>query len=226
MKTYDAVSFDLFQTLVDVNQRIPQIWKHILKEDYTEKKAYEGATAVVSSFPDAYKQAVGERFLNMEEVYRICAAQAAEKLSLHTSAEQMAYAIMYEHGFSPFFEEVLEVLQEVKQKLPVFICSDASHLMADPIVEQLDLSGVYISDDLMYYKGDEKGRFFETVLLETKIDRKKILHIGDSMADIEGAKRSGMDACLIHRSKNRVVCTVKPDYQITNMHELLSILKN
>ncbi|MDK2943003.1 MAG: hypothetical protein PWP56_2516, partial [Acetobacterium sp.] len=46
---YRIISFDIFQTLVDVNERIPEIWRGILKDSYTDEKARQGAKAILST---------------------------------------------------------------------------------------------------------------------------------------------------------------------------------
>ena len=35
---YKVISFDMFQTLVDVNARKHDVWSNILKDDFTEEK--------------------------------------------------------------------------------------------------------------------------------------------------------------------------------------------
>ena len=72
--SYQVISLDLFQTLADVNARIPEIWKEILGEQYTDRRARAGAEAIVSAYPKVLKKSFSENgFCDMEEIYRRCA---------------------------------------------------------------------------------------------------------------------------------------------------------
>ncbi len=56
---YRIISFDIFQTLVDVNERIPEIWRGILKDCYTDEKAMQGAKAILSTLPNVFLDGIG-----------------------------------------------------------------------------------------------------------------------------------------------------------------------
>jgi len=44
---YELVCVDVFQTLVDINTRIPFIWRRILKDKYNDTLAFECAKSVM-----------------------------------------------------------------------------------------------------------------------------------------------------------------------------------
>lgn len=50
MRRFEVVSLDMFQTLVDVNSRVEQIWRPILSDTYTAHRAEECARAAASLF--------------------------------------------------------------------------------------------------------------------------------------------------------------------------------
>jgi len=66
MRQYKVISFDIFQTLVDVNERIPQIWKEILGDAYTKEAGQLGAGCIVKQIGPLY-EAVCRHFIPMEE---------------------------------------------------------------------------------------------------------------------------------------------------------------
>lgn len=53
---FKAISFDMFQTLVDVNVRKYAVWEEILKENYTEEKAEELWQETLRGFADYSKE--------------------------------------------------------------------------------------------------------------------------------------------------------------------------
>jgi HAD superfamily hydrolase (TIGR01509 family) len=224
MGTYQVVSLDLFQTLVDVNKRIPQIWRGILGSKYSEELAAVGAEAVLSCFPSAYGQAVTSGFLGMEEVYSLCAGDAVKKTGIQADAGDIAYHLMLQHGYAPFYEDVPQALKRIKELYKVIICSDSNHLMVDPLLQMLDYDAAFISEDIGFYKGDSAGNFFKQVLSELKISPDKIIHVGDSLADIIGAKKAGIASCLVNREHRIWKYSVQPDYTIAGFDELLELL--
>jgi 2-haloalkanoic acid dehalogenase type II len=222
---YKIISFDIFQTLVDVNKRIPDIWRGVLKEEYTEDKGIRGATAVLSALPEVFGNAIkSEKFKTMEEVYLECAEKAVKKLDFAASASNVSYHLMFQHSKAPFYPEVLNCIAKLKQKYEIILSSDSNHLMVDDLICRLEYKKAFISDDLKCYKGDPNGKFFRFVLQSLNISPDEILHIGDSSSDIEGAHKAGITSCFINRNNRKWNHLVQPDYVIRDFNELLDIL--
>ena len=223
------ISFDIFQTLVDVNERIPQIWQGILKDAYTPEKAAEGAGTVLGELPRVYGAAVlSDRFRTMEEVYLECAEAAAGKLSFRASPRDIAYHLMAQHAQAPFYPEVPECLRRLSSQYKIVLSSDSNHLMVDGLLERVPHDRAFISDDLGCYKGSREGRFFRTVLRELNTAPEEVLHIGDSRSDIHGARQAGIASCLVLRDGKSWsgACEADcPDYVISNLQEVEDILK-
>lgn len=229
MKDIDIISFDMFQTLVDVNQRIPEIWKGILEGQYDEELAYRGAREILSIFPSVYEEACTS-FQTMEQVYIECSKRAFTKLGLSISPSKACHELMLQHGYAPFYEETLDVLHKLSNTYRIIISSDASHLMIDRIIEQLPYEACFISDDLGCYKANREGSFFQKVSDNLQMAQERILHIGDSRADVIGAKTAGMKSCFLYRDnkpwdkKHSMIKEVTPDIQIQNLTQLLPLL--
>ncbi|MDP4118613.1 MAG: HAD family hydrolase [Bacillota bacterium] len=224
MKKYKVLSFDVFQTLVDVNKRIPHIWQGILKEKYTKDRGIAGANAILQSFPKVYEKVISSSFRNMEDVYMECVSNAVAELNFTAGVEDVAYNLMFQHGMAPIYDDVPEVIRKLYKKYRIVISSDSNHLMVDPILKNFSFENSFISDDLKCYKGDATGKFFKTVLKTLQIHPSEILHIGDSSADVTGAHFAGIDACWINRERRILHNNIKPDYDVTNFSELLNIL--
>ena len=222
---YKIISFDIFQTLVDVNQRIPEIWRGILKDGYTDEKAEQGAKAVLSFLPGVYENAVqSDQFRIMEEVYQECAEKAVEKLSFKASPGDVAYHLMAQHAKAPFYHEVLDCIAKLHKKYQIILSSDSNHLMVDDLITKVEYDKAFISDDLKSYKGDKNGKFFRCVLNSIDAAPNEMIHIGDSSADVLGARRSGITSCWINRNDRKWNSTVQPDFIIRNFNDLENIL--
>jgi FMN hydrolase / 5-amino-6-(5-phospho-D-ribitylamino)uracil phosphatase len=222
---FKIISFDIFQTLVDVNQRIPEIWQAILKGEYTEAKAFQGAKAILSSYPSVYEQAThSEKFLTMEQVYVECTERAALQTNFPVSPREVVHHLMVQHSRAPFYHEVPDCIRRLSKRYPIILSSVSSHLMVDEIIRKIDCSKVFISDDLRSYKADNRGRFFQTVLSQIDASPREILHIGDSTADILGASRAGIRCCWINRDHRKWTGNVQPDYTIHDFNDLAEIL--
>lgn len=224
---YKIISFDIFQTLVDVNKRVPDIWKDILKAEYTDEKAEIGARAMLNAFPDAYKKALNSNaFSTMEEVFLECADCAIKKADFDVAPLHVAFSLMFQHSKAPFYDEVLECMKKLHQNYSVILSSDSSHLMVDGLIWKIPHDKAFISDDLKCYKGDKKGRFFTKVLENVDAEPQQILHIGDSTADVIGAKKAGITSCWINRDAREWNNADRPDYIVKDLNGLVDMLQN
>ena len=96
--------------------------------------------------------------------------------------------------------------------------------MITPLLKLFEYEYAFLSEDIKSYKIDEKGRFFNHILEVTGVNPQEIIHIGDGLADIIGANRSGITTCWINREGKKWENPVKPDYTIKNLMELNKIL--
>lgn len=234
--SYQVISLDLFQTLADVNARIPEIWKEILGEQYTDRRARAGAEAIVSAYPKVLKKSFSENgFCDMEEIYRRCAREALRITgfgngSFSVTEEKMTQVILKNHSLAPLYEDVVSVLRELKKRFRLVLSSDASPLMAEGVLKRLEEAGitfekVFLSDELKAWKGGPDRRFFSEVCRELKVKPEEILHIGDSVSDISGASKSGLHSCLISRDYRPYKGKAQPDYRINGLSEIAKLLR-
>lgn len=222
---YKIISFDIFQTLVDVNKRIPQIWHGILKDVYTEEKAMQGANAILSTLPEVYESAIlSEQFRTMEEVYLECAGKAVQKLNYEASPREVAFHLMHQHSKAPFYPEVLDCVGRLSKKYQIILSSDSNHLMVDDLIHKITYDRAFISDDLKSYKGDSKGKFFNSVLQLLGTSHEEIIHIGDSPSDVLGAHRAKITSCWLNRNDRKWSRTIQPDFIVHNLNDLENIL--
>ena len=83
--------------------------------------------------------------------------------------------------------------------------------------------GVYISEELGFIK--PLPPFFLKILQDVDVPIEKCLMIGDSLfSDVTGAKAVGMDCCWYNPDAIKNTTTIKPDYEIRSLEQLLDIL--
>lgn len=83
---------------------------------------------------------------------------------------------------------------------------------------------LFTSEQYRSYKNDVNNLMFKELLKYYNMKPGKVLHIGDSISDILGAKREGITTCWLNRNKLCWEHEVKPDYTIESLSELIEIL--
>lgn len=133
---WSAVSFDLFQTLVDVDQRIPAIWKRVLKEDYTDEKAAHYGREIMKEFSPIFRAASEQpQFFKLEHLYTQGFSVLFQKHSLPYAPAEASLAILTEHANAPFYADVpgaLEQLAKGPSPVPVQRCRPYYGRQIDP----------------------------------------------------------------------------------------------
>ncbi len=221
-----VISFDIFQTLVDVNQRIPHIWKGILGEAYTMEEGLRGSNAILMNYPASHHKALqANRFYSMREVYLDCAKTTLEEIKLSVSPEIIVDNLLIQHSKAPLYEDVKECLAKLQNKYRIILSSDSNHTMVDDLVRNLTYDELFISEDLGCYKGSPDGAFFRQVISRIGVRPDEILHVGDSGSDVMGAKWAGVISCWINRENSLWIHETRPDYIIESLSELTKLLQ-
>ena len=138
--------------------------------------------------------------------------------------EKIVHHLCIEHSRAPYFPEVKEILDWLKKHYCVILSSDANHTMADPVIQTVQPEYTFLSDDMQCYKGEMGGRFFSVVAKQLGVAPEEILHIGDSSHDVLGAKMAGVGAVWLNRTAHTWNHTMKPDYEISSLEDMTTIL--
>lgn len=228
MKEVTVLSFDIFQTLVDVNKRIPHIWKGILKENYTEELAYKEASTLMSNYAIVLHQILyhDSPFLTMKEAYLKSAILSQQQMDSLVEPELVVEQLLANHAKAPYYDDVWEILPKLKEKYRICLSSDSSHTMADSIIMRVQPEYAFISDDLECYKGQPDGIFFHKVAKKLQVAPENILHIGDSSSDVIGALGAGVRVVWLNRQGAKWKHMKVPDYEISSLRELPEILNS
>jgi len=220
-----VISFDIFQTLVDVNRRTLHIWRRLLGEQLSEEESWRGARAILASYPESLKKALAsDRFQTMYEVYYDCALSVLHKTGFEITPEAFIHELFYQHSLAPIYEDVLTCMEHLKGKYKIILSSDSSHKMIDGLVDSFEYDDLFISDDLESYKANPDGKFFRQVVAKLGVKPDEILHIGDSSSDVIGASLVGVKSCWLNREGRIWEYDASPDYMIESLNELETIL--
>jgi HAD superfamily hydrolase (TIGR01509 family) len=247
MKTYRALIFDLFDTVVDFDRtQIP-----VVTVDGHEVRTTAGETykvlaryAGLLSF-DAYYRALTdvtrellaqrdrdhleiparrrfERLFERLGLPRTAAAESCIDAMLATHHRYMVHATVCP-------PERLQVLDALKARYPLGLLSNFDS--TETGMKILTKHGlrqyfrpIHISEAIRYRKPRAEA-FLHTAEAMGVIPQ-ETLFIGDTFAlDVVGAKRAGMDAAWFDRHKTPPdLEQARPDYVITRFHDLLEIL--
>jgi putative hydrolase of the HAD superfamily len=121
-----------------------------------------------------------------------------------------------------------EVLDELRGRYPLAVVTDAQSAYARPELHRVGLLSYFdpiiVSGDYGYRKPDR--RLFQFALDAMKVAAEHALYVGNDMyRDIFGARQAGMTTVMVDSDQGKKVyddCV--PDYMITDLRELLTIL--
>jgi len=214
----------MFQTLVNVNSRIEQIWKPILQSNYTTQIAEEYAQLLMKNFLTHWIEIrkTGQFYLISEVFERSFKDLFNEKAISYNTGEAVRN-LFQEHTLSHFYDETVAFLESISKKYKVCIVSDADDAMVPNFYERYGLH-LFTSEQYQSYKNDDSNIMFKELLKFYDIEPKKVLHVGDSTSDIIGANREGIVTCWINRNKSTWEHEVRPDYIIESLNEIEEIL--
>lgn len=224
---YKFVSFDMFQTLVDVNKRTLNIWQGVFGKECTKEKADYFSERLFNEYDSVMSLVLNEdHFVDMKTVFKKCASNVIEKNNLDVKAENIADSLIKEHANAPFYPEVLEVLDHLKNKYSIIISSDSSRIMTDRIINKMNcVSNSFLSEEMKCYKLSTNGKFFDAILSNLNIKSDEIIHFGDGASDLISTSYCGIKCGWLHRENRKLNSELKPDYTITDLREVLEILK-
>jgi len=128
-------------------------------------------------------------------------------------------------GLYPY---VREVLDELRERYPLAVVTDAQSAYASAELHKVGLLGyfdpVVVSGDHGYRKPDQ--RLFQLALDGMRVSAENTLYVGNDMyRDIYGAREAGLKTVLFESDQGaRTYRDCVPDYTITDFRDLLKIL--
>jgi len=179
----------------------------------------------------------GEQFLKMKEIVPTYRRDAWTNGLLRMGidnvelGQQLADYFPEARKAHPFiYEETFQVLDRLKDHYQLILLTNGSpklqHTKLEisseiaPYFEHIVISGAF-------GKGKPDPSIFQFVLDEAGIQADDAMMVGDNlMTDILGASRVGIRSVWINRELKQPIKDIQPTYEITNLEELLPILKD
>ncbi|MEF2965333.1 HAD family hydrolase [Paenibacillus sp. M1] len=224
MSSYEVVSLDLFQTLVNIEMRRTKIWSPILSDRFTEELAAECGGRLLQGYYK-YKRHFSEleAFTLIQKIYESSFAELFTGTGITFDCGEANRIFFREHTLAEFYEDTVPFLDMVTEKYNVCIVSDADDDMVPSFYKDYGIR-LFNSEQYRSYKNDEQNAMFKDMLRHYRICPAKAIHIGDSVSDVLGAKREGITACWLNRNKLSWEHEVKPDIVAESLNELIGIL--
>lgn len=221
---FEVISLDMFQTLVNVNSRMEEIWRPILGEAFHPEMAREHALIMRGHFSEEWRRLRdGAEFVLLREIYSRSFELLFREKGIAACHREAADILLREHRQALFYEETADFLCGISGRYKLCITSDADDVMIPGFYQRYGAQ-LFTSEQCQSYKNDSGNRIFKEVLRHYRVPPERILHIGDSHADILGARREGMAACWINRSGLSWEGSPAPDYTVHSLRELTALL--
>jgi putative hydrolase of the HAD superfamily len=229
MSDFTVVSIDLFQTLVDVASRRRAIWQEFLQGDYSEQLADEywalGSKSLVDHFHRFTSQS--NSFLTLKSIFELVFVDLFSTIGLNFNPQKAAQILAAQHRLAPLYEDAQEFLDAVGDDYPLCLVTDTDDDMLPPSLLNLHkFDRIFTSEQMRSYKNDPERRLFSAVVRHYGVAPEKILHIGDSSADVMGAYRVGIKTCWLNRNGRAWRHTVQPDYTAKTLSEVTAIIRS
>ena len=219
-----AIIFDAYGTLISTGNGSVEAARKILelggRDDIDPKAFYARWKELHKKHMDSL-----ESFITEEKLFEMDLRALYALYAINGDYRKDVQIMLDTLGKRKAFPESREVLARLSEKYAVAIGSttDTSPLMSDISNNSLNVSKVFTSESLRVYK--PRREFYEKILAELNVDAHETLFVGDSLIDdVIGPQNIGMSACWINR-KGGSSGEVCPDFEITDLRELLEILR-
>lgn len=248
MKEYEAIIFDLFDTLINFNRsRLPEVELDGTQTKSTSRAAYKifcrfyknvGFKDFYNAFMESYiefnkiKEKEHREFPSRER-FKLMISKMG--IALDSRSDGMVDDMVSAHmegiaGAMEFPEKNRKTLIQLKEKNPrLAIISNFDH--APTAYGLLDKFGIrnyferiLISEEIGWRK--PKADIFLEALGLLRVKPEDAIFIGDSYeADVVGSKGVGMDVIWISKSDEPVEKRgLRPDFTVSNFYDLLGVI--
>ncbi len=220
MKNIKAIIFDAYGTLFDVNSaaekckdKIGNKWEGFANYWRTTQLEYTWLRSLMNKHKNFW-QVTEDSLDKAMKAFNIDPLMKNELLDL--------YKVL-----APFKEvpEVLKTLKEKKFKLAIL--SNGTPTLLNELVKKNNLNNIF--DDLFsieqvgIYKPDSK--VYDIPIQKYRIEKNEIAFLSANTWDVSGGGNYGYNAIWVNRNKNIFDnLDYKPNYEIKNLSELLSLI--
>jgi 2-haloacid dehalogenase len=227
---YEIIIFDADETLFDFKKSESTALKNTMLEfdiEYDEThhlKVYKDINTAI--WKELENGLITQKKLKIERFIRF-------SNRLNASFDGVEFANVYTSHLSTasyLYEDSISLVKSLyKDYRLTIITNGLKHVQENRIRKSVIakyFEDIIISEEVEVSKPDP--RIFDLALKNINYsDKSKVLIVGDSLtSDILGGINSGIDTCWFNPNKTINETSIKPTYEICNLMELSSILKN
>lgn len=167
-------------------------------------------------------------FISIREIHRRRLNSIYQHYSVNRNIEQDVNYLWQKMATSKIYPDVPEVLNIISNRYKVALLSNADH--DDPLIQilvnsEFSFDAIVTSHQLELYKPSPE--LFYCVLDKINLNKNEVIMVGDSpISDISGAKNAGIKIIWLNRNGVQLGSHFpEPDYQISNLTQLLDLIE-
>jgi len=233
---YKAVLFDWAYSLVDLVCEDDRAAFLKVKEFLEDKRvALPQFEVLFSDYQELFYGLIKEsrlthREVNFETVLRYLFFKYGIEIdNIATYKEILTVYYKVIHGVRKIYPDVVSTLDQLHQAgVRMGIVSNTTNPSFIK-EEELRLTGLDKYFEFAVYSSSVPYRkphpsIFDGVVSRLQVNLNEVLFVGDNLImDVQGPQSIGMPAAWLNRNKSSLLDGISPDYQITNLRELLQI---
>lgn len=227
---YEVILFDADETLFDFEKSESDALKNTMSdfginyiEDY-HLKVYKEVNKII--WKELEEGLITQKELKTERFKRY-----ADALKISFDENQFAKKYMKYLSLASFlYEDSQALIEALYTNYKLVIITNGLKDVQDNRIRRSIIGkyfdAVIISEEVELSKPDPK--IFELALSSiSHTDKRNVLMVGDSLtSDIQGGINYGIATCWFNEKKAENRTNIKPDYQISSIMELLTLLKD
>ena len=221
MPSYQLLTFDCYGTLID--------WEWGMRDALRGLVRSRGLSLNIDELHKAYgtfeRELEHGPYRQYKEVLQKGLEQAFQEYGVTlTPSESRVFAESM--GSWPRFPETIEVLGQLKAlRYKLVILSNVDDDLIQESIQMLDIEfdGVITAEQVGSYKPSHNH--WLRMLERFDVAKEQVLHVAQSYVhDVEPAKAKGFAVAWINRHGDVPAGPVRPDYEFSDLRELLTIL--
>jgi FMN phosphatase YigB (HAD superfamily) len=226
MSRYDLISFDMFQTLVDIDTRKEATLRAIFGSRYEQAlcdEFWEAADRVV--FERFHGLSSGEvPFVTVRAVFEECYGRLFGDFAIDMDPRKGAQLLIDAHRYAQSYDDAAQAVELAGRLAKTCLISDADADMVEPLLGRFRFDAIYLSERFGAYKSNPDGALFRRALADFDVEPGRLLHIGDGRSDVVGAQGVGADAAWLNRGGRAWKGETRPTYELLSLSELATLL--
>ncbi len=222
----DAVLLDFYGTVVHEDDvLIDQICDRILRSARRPCEPSQIGGYWWTTFSEGFLRSHGESFRTQRDIETESLARTIRHFDSTCDVDELA-SLLFEHWQRPpLFDAAARFLSSLD--LPVVVISNIDRADIDAAIAHHDLTfeRVITSEDVRSYK--PRPELFLAGLQALGCRPDHVLHVGDSMtSDVAGAQDLGIPVAWVNRKGRSSPALNKPTDEVTDLDELVALVKN